>query len=82
MFGLAQVALVRGNPLRAARLLGATEAMHDCPVFPARRRELDQADAAICAQMDPSEYEAAWSAGHALPLDQAIALALQEATAG
>jgi hypothetical protein len=82
LYGLAQVALVRGNPARAARLLGATEAVWDGPVSPPRRRELDRTAAAIRAHMEPAEYEAAWSAGHALPLDQAIALALEGATDG
>ena len=66
---------------RAARLLGATEAVPDDPVTPARRRELDQVADAICARMEPAEYKAAWTEGYALPLDQAIALALQEVSA-
>ena len=81
LFGLARVAHVRGNPARAARLLGATEAVRDGPVSPARRRELDSAAAAARAQMEAAEFEAAWTEGRAMPLDQAIALALQEASA-
>jgi hypothetical protein len=80
--GVARLALERGKPARAARLLGAAEAVCGDPVAPAQRRELDQVAAAIRARMDPSEFEAAWSAGHALPLDQAIALAVQEVSAG
>jgi len=81
-FGRAQVARGRGNPARAARLLGATEAVRDGPPTPARRRELDSATSAARAQMEAAEFEAAWTEGRAMPLDQAIALALQEVSAG
>jgi predicted ATPase/DNA-binding SARP family transcriptional activator len=78
--GLARVALEHGKPARAVRLLGAAEALLG-PVPPARRRELDSAAAATRAQMEAAEFEAAWAEGWAMPLDQAIALALQEVTA-
>jgi hypothetical protein len=81
LIGLARVALHRGKPGRAARLLGATEALLG-PVPPARRRELDSAAAAARAQMEATEFEVAWAEGRAMPLDQAMALALEEDAAG
>ena len=81
MIGLARVALQRVHPARAARLLGAVEAVIG-PVPSARRRELDSAAAAARARMEAAEFEAAWADGRAMPLDQAMALALQEVSAG
>ena len=79
--GLARVALKHKNPAQAARLLGATDALIG-PDFPMRRRELEAAAAAARAQMEPAEFEAAWTEGQAMPLDQAITLALQQVSAG
>jgi hypothetical protein len=80
--GLARVALAAGRLGQAARLLGATEAWWTGSIIPWWLRERDRAVDAVRAQMDPAEFESAWTEGLALPLDQAIALALQEVSAG
>lgn len=82
LIGLARVALARGKPARAARLLGATEALGDDPTHPATRHELDGVASAVRAQMEAGEFEAAWAAGQAAPLEQAVVEALEEALAG
>jgi predicted ATPase/DNA-binding SARP family transcriptional activator len=80
LIGLARVALAQGRPTRAARLLGATEALRFSHSHGPRLRE--QAVAAVRAAMEPAEFEAAWAAGQAAPLEQIIAEALEEAPAG
>jgi hypothetical protein len=42
---------------------------------------LEQAATPVRAGMEPAEYEAAWAAGQAAPLEQIIAEALEEAPA-
>jgi predicted ATPase/DNA-binding SARP family transcriptional activator len=76
LIGLARVALAHGRPERAARLLGATEPLS---TFGHRRRVREQVAAAVRAAMEPVEFEAAWAAGRAAPLEQTIAEALEEA---
>jgi predicted ATPase/DNA-binding SARP family transcriptional activator len=86
--GLARVALVRGRPGRAARLLGATAALwaaHDRPEWHIERRwhlQLDQDVAAVRANLAEAEFAAAWAAGQAMLLEEVISEALKEAPAG
>ncbi len=77
--GLAGVAQVRQQPERAARLYGAGRAMRDavkysfpldnCPGF-------SQSLNATRAQLGESAYTAAWKEGYTMPMDAAIAYAL------
>jgi tetratricopeptide (TPR) repeat protein len=73
--GLAAVAAVRQQPECAARLFAAAKALHavtDGPIWPAEQAEYERHRAAACVQLDAAAWEAAWAAGHAMPLDQAI----------
>jgi non-specific serine/threonine protein kinase len=80
--GLARAALAVGRPAWAARLLGAYApwwagcCIAWCP------HEFDRHVSAARAQMDAAEFEAAWAAGQAAPLEQIIAEALEGAPAG
>jgi tetratricopeptide (TPR) repeat protein len=83
--GLGRVALARARPARAARLLGTAAARRAACSFsawPCERRECARYVSAARGQLDEAEFAAAWSEGEAMPLDQAIALALQEVTGG
>ncbi len=67
--------------LRAVRLLSAAAAMHDrlkLPLPPGDRAAYERDVAAARAQLDPPTFAAAWAAGQALTLEQAIAEALTE----
>jgi tetratricopeptide (TPR) repeat protein len=79
--GLAWVALSHGQPERSVVLYGASEACRATAPFPlappeeeARDRVLTAARAALGAEV----HAAAWARGQAMPLDEAIALALEE----
>jgi predicted ATPase/transcriptional regulator with XRE-family HTH domain len=77
--GMAGIATFSEQPQRAARLFGAAEMLRtaaNIPLPPVMRAEYDQAVAAIRAQLDESTFAAAWAAGRALTLEQAIAEAL------
>lgn len=70
-----------GQPRQAARLLGASEsaferlgAIHQ----PNDKREIDDIIAAVRAQLDEATFQAAWAEGRELPLEQAVAQALDE----
>lgn len=79
---LAASAATQRHGERAARLLGAADALSEAIgmplVFPAWRADFDQAVAAAGVAMEPTAFEAARSAGRAMPLDDAIAYALSE----
>jgi hypothetical protein len=69
----------RRQPERAARLFGAAEALHEAigkPLPPFLRADYDRDVAAVHAQLDDATFDAAWAAGQALSLEQAIAEAL------
>ena len=86
--------LIRGVPLpalagearvkveQAARLWGTDEALREAaalPIWPDMQPIYDRAVAAARAQCDEATFAAAWAAGRAMPLDQAIAYALEDA---
>ncbi len=81
--GLAGAACGQGRPARAARLFGAAEALHEtlplAPV-PAHQLETDRNIAAARAQLDEATWEAAWTEGRAMTLEQAVAYALEGAS--
>jgi predicted ATPase/DNA-binding SARP family transcriptional activator len=80
--GLAGVAWLQRQPERAARLLGASEAMLEA--FGSGLDVPDQAlydrtVAALRAQLSEEHFAAAWATGRALPLKAAIAEAMRMA---
>jgi tetratricopeptide (TPR) repeat protein len=78
--GLALVAARQGAGERAARLLAANEALyvaHGIRRSAPWQAEHDRDVAACRAAVDPSTWQAAWAAGEALSLEQAVAYALE-----
>jgi hypothetical protein len=79
--GLAAVALAYEDGTRAARLWGAAEALREAAgvaMWAADQVEYERQRAALDAGMDERALAAAWAAGRALSLDQAIAEALNQ----
>jgi DNA-binding SARP family transcriptional activator len=73
--GLSRIALMRGKPTQAARVLGAINAVltattirHDAD----DKAALDNDMTVVRAAMKPEEFEAGFAAGHALTLEQAV----------
>jgi predicted ATPase len=80
--GLARVAAMQDRPERAARLLGASAALRDelgTPLPPLIGADHDRASEAAREALGEAAFEAAWAAGGAMPLEEAIASALDEA---
>jgi tetratricopeptide (TPR) repeat protein len=76
---LAGIALGQGQTVQAARLLAAASALrrvHRQPGYPAARSYSDHILAAARAQLSADAFAAAWAAGQAMTLAQAIAEAL------
>jgi predicted ATPase/DNA-binding CsgD family transcriptional regulator len=76
---LGAVAAVIGDPVPAARLFGAAEALrerHGVELPLAERRRLAQAIALSRARLSEDAFSAAWAAGRALPKEHAVAEAL------
>ena len=77
--GLAGVAVTQGLAEQGARLFGATEALREAmgwPLPPVSRADYERDVAAARAQLGEATFAAAWAAGRALPLEQAITDAL------
>jgi DNA-binding CsgD family transcriptional regulator/tetratricopeptide (TPR) repeat protein len=77
--GLAGGAAAIGQPLPAARLLGAAAALRTAlgaPLPPSERSWYEAALATLQSSADAGTIGVAWEAGAALPLDQVIAEAL------
>jgi hypothetical protein len=77
--GLGSAAALGGAPERAARLWGAAERLREaigCRPAPAARATYERALAAARAQLGEEAFAAAWAAGGALTLEQAIDEAL------
>jgi hypothetical protein len=80
--GMARLAAAAGHFERAARLFGASQSL-----LSAAERRLDGPEAATFeaalaatrAQLDQAAFAAAWAEGQAMPLEQAVAYALEEA---
>ncbi len=74
--GMARVAAMQDRPEQAARLLGASAALRDemgTPLPPMIREDHDHASDAARESLGEAAFEAAWTAGHAMPLEQSIA---------
>ena len=73
------IAIHRKDALRAAKLLGAAEAIRDeagSVMLPHERTEYDAALAMVRGQLDQSALQTAWSDGRDMRLEDAIAFAL------
>ena len=80
--GLGSAAALDKEPDRAARLWGAAERLRQaivCRRAPAARATYERAMAAARAQLSDEGFAAAWKAGAALTLEQAIAEAMDDA---
>jgi tetratricopeptide (TPR) repeat protein len=78
---LAGIATTQSEGMRAAQLLGAAETLRDTigvHLSAADRPRYEQVVTVTRMQIDPATFAAAWAAGRALTLEQAIAYALQE----
>jgi predicted ATPase/DNA-binding CsgD family transcriptional regulator len=80
MAGLAGIIGIMGEPERAARLLGAYEAVMErmgAVAQPTNVPENDRSIAVVRAQLDEATFDSAWAAGRSMTLEQAAALALE-----
>lgn len=76
---LAGAAAARGQPVPAARLLGAADALRQtvrAPMEALDRTAYEHCVAAVRAQLDDVTFDAAWGEGRAMQTEQAIAFAL------
>jgi hypothetical protein len=83
--GLAAVNRAPGQPGRAVRLLGAAEALREwvgVPLPPTEQANYELLVAAIHAALGEEAFAAAWAAGRALSLEDAVSLALDETHEG
>ena len=81
---LAGVLCERGRPADVARLFAASEALCESMgklLTPAQRATHDRDVATLEQRLDRDSLAAAWTEGRAMPLEQAIAYALNEASA-
>jgi hypothetical protein len=78
--GLARVAAAQGQLEQAVCYFGTAAAQRDAigaPLLPTERTTHDRDVAAARTTLGESRFAAAWAAGQALPLEQAIVEALQ-----
>jgi DNA-binding CsgD family transcriptional regulator/tetratricopeptide (TPR) repeat protein len=78
--GFGALLTAQGQPQRAAVLFGAIATLRaalSAPMWPAERVEYERYLATARAALDEEAFAAAWAAGHALRLEQAIAEALR-----
>jgi tetratricopeptide (TPR) repeat protein len=79
--GMARVAAVRGQPERAARLLGTSDALRDkmgATLTLVARTDHDYALNAARAELGEGAFAAAWERGRAMPLEEAISAVLDD----
>ena len=77
---LAWIARVRGDHFRAARLLGASDALHATlgkPIQAEMRRERDADLALVLAALGDERFAVAWGEGKAMTMSTAITYALE-----
>jgi predicted ATPase/DNA-binding SARP family transcriptional activator len=82
--GFADLAAAAGHPARAARLWGATEALRETlnyPIWPLEIPNYERIVSAARTCIGATAFDQAFSAGRALPIEQAIQYALEEADA-
>ncbi len=76
---LAMTAAAAGQAERAARLLGAEATLHETigiPILPAEQAGIEEAAAPARAALGEEAWVAAYAAGQAMTLEEAIAEAL------
>ncbi|MDQ4126389.1 MAG: LuxR C-terminal-related transcriptional regulator [Actinomycetota bacterium] len=83
LLGTAGVASLRGEPARAARLWGATEALREAIGLPTTHFDRAHYDfegyiATARSQLDEAAWETAWTAGRAMSPEEALEYALSE----
>ena len=81
--GLAGASATAAQAARMARLGGAAEVLREAigaPLSPAERADYERQLAADRAHLDEAAWAAAWAEGRAMPLEQAIAFALDQTT--
>jgi tetratricopeptide (TPR) repeat protein len=79
VWGLAGVALAEGRPQPAAQLLAAARPIVELRhMHPVDRDDYERDITLARAQLGEEAFTAAWAAGQAMSLEQAIALALEE----
>jgi tetratricopeptide (TPR) repeat protein len=81
--GLASVALGMGQPDRAARILGASDALRETvhgALSPDERLIRDRIVAAVRRELTDATFAEAWADGKAMTVDEAIAFAVHPAT--
>jgi predicted ATPase len=74
--GMAEVAAAQGQTERAGRLFGAADSL--LPSNSMYQEDMNRRIAAARAHLDAATFEAGWSAGQAMTVEQAIADALQD----
>jgi predicted ATPase/class 3 adenylate cyclase len=77
---LAGIAALQGQPLRAARLVGAAQALREpgeLTAGPADRAQLDEDLAVVRSALDEQTFAAAAAEGRAMSFEQAVAYALE-----
>jgi predicted ATPase/DNA-binding CsgD family transcriptional regulator/DNA-binding XRE family transcriptional regulator len=82
--GLAGLATLEGDPVRALRLAGAANALEEDAgiwAFPPIRARHERWLEAAREAIDPQAREAAWAAGRALNLEETVAYSLEQGTA-
>jgi predicted ATPase len=80
LFGLAGTAGSQGLAQRAAQLFGSAQAILNSTgivLEPADQMEYEQNLAASKRKLDPAEWQTFWSKGEAMPVEEAIAYALE-----
>jgi predicted ATPase/pimeloyl-ACP methyl ester carboxylesterase/DNA-binding CsgD family transcriptional regulator len=80
--GVGGLASIYGQQVQGVRLAGAAEALHEsigAPLPPVWRADLDRRLEPVRRRLGEAAFAAAWGEGRALPLDQAVAQALEAA---
>jgi len=81
LWALAGAAVALGQPERAARLIGAAEALYEKKSYIPQAGDLPEFEryqASAREALDEAAYKTAWAEGRAMSLDEAIAYALEE----
>nr|MBA2364142.1 tetratricopeptide repeat protein [Chloroflexia bacterium] len=81
VIGMANIARAQGRQARAARLLGAVDALTEGISPPARlpeRTENEMAEAAVRTELGEARFAAAWAEGRGMSWDEVMGYALSE----
>jgi tetratricopeptide (TPR) repeat protein len=79
--GLAAHAGSQGDPGRGVRLFGAASKLRETaglPLTPSERDSVGQELASLHLALDEAAFAAAWQEGRAMPIEQAVAYALEQ----